>query len=203
MTDVKLVRFAAVLVVLSGYVFVFRAGEARVGARVAGNAAIAEQLRDGDRILRSRGALEQERARLRDRLRSAGPTSDRSVLVARFLRDAASTASVHRTAITAVAASGPQTSAAPATDGATHSGGAEPFDVIPLDMTVEGRYADVLATVRALSAGGVLASVDIASLARKDAGAPNGELTASLHVGLERSVPMVHTELTDANARPR
>ena len=40
MTDTKIVRFAAVLVVLAGYVFVFRAGEERIGDRLAQNAQV-------------------------------------------------------------------------------------------------------------------------------------------------------------------
>ena len=190
MTDVKLVRFIAVLVVLAGYVLLFRAGEARIGDRVAANALIAEQLRDGERTLASRAALERERARLRNGLRSADARADRSALVARFVRDAASTASAHRTAITAIAASGTQQPVAGA------------FDPIGLDVTVEGRYADVLATVRALSEGRVLATVDVTSLARKNAAAEDGVLTAALRVVLERIAPEPAAEHPDAQPRP-
>jgi Tfp pilus assembly protein PilO len=221
MTDAKLVRFSAVLIVLAGYAFVFRAGEARLDARIGENARIAEQLRDGERTLASRTALNAGRTRLRDRLRSAGTAMDRSTLVARFLRDAARIASEHHAAITTITASGPATVStsgasvmvpgSAAGTGMQRTAGAaaertpsfradEPFEEIPLEMTVEGRYADVLATIRALPSGRILASVDVTSLARKSAASADGTLTASLRVVLERIVPA--TETADAPPRP-
>lgn len=198
MSDAKLVRFGAVLIVLAGYAFVFRAGEARLGDRIAENARVAEQLRDGERTLAARAALVAGRARLREQIRSAEVAADRSALVARFLRDAARIASEHHAAITTIAASGP----AGAIAGQTASVRAgDPFDEIPLEMTVEGRYADVLATIRALPAGHVLASVDVTSLARKSAATADGTLTASLRVVLERIAPAPATET--AGALPR
>ncbi|MEA2690411.1 MAG: hypothetical protein QOD51_3018, partial [Candidatus Eremiobacteraeota bacterium] len=100
MTDGKVVRFAAVLVVLAGYAFVFRSGEARVNAGIAANANVAEGLRDGERTLQSREAFVRERARLRERLHRADFALDRSALVARFVRDAAAIAAQHGCAIT-------------------------------------------------------------------------------------------------------
>lgn len=197
MTDAKLIRFAAVLTVLAGYAFVFRAGEARIGAMAAGNVRIAEQVRDDERTMASRPTLAADRARLRRRLRSAELAADRSALVARFVRDAAALAVQRRTAITTITA-GTATSAGGAAGSAGNAAQTTPrppladvaFDDIPLDVTVEGRYADVLATIRALSTGRVLASVDVTSLARKSASSPDATLTASLRVVLQRVVPM-------------
>jgi hypothetical protein len=195
MTDAKLIRFSAVLIVLAGYAFVFRAGEGRLDGRIAENARIADQLRDGERTLASRTALIAVRARLREQLRSANVAADRSALVARFLRDAARIAADHHAAITTIAAG----SAAPAIAEPTPSlRTADPFEEIPFEMTVEGRYADVLATVRALPAGRVLASVDVTSLARKSAASADGTVTASLRVVLQRIVPIPATETAGA-----
>ena len=199
MTDLKVVRFAAVAVVLAAYVFVFRTGEARIVQRLDENARIVERVRAGERTLASRPRAEAERTRLRGRLRAVELDSDRSTLVARFLRDAAHIAAVHHATIpTITAVSGSQNTIAAAPLAAT--GAASPgttsanevselFEAIPLELTVEGRYADVLATMRALSRSRVLAGVDVASLARKHADGADTTLTAALHVVLERLAP--------------
>lgn len=198
MTDAKLVRFAAVAVVLAAYVFVFRAGETRIAERLDENARIAERVRAGGRTLASRGALETERERLRARLRAVDIGADRSALVARFLRDTARIAAAHHTAIPGIAATGTTVTASAAT------APVELLEPIPLELTVEGRYADVLATMRALSRADVLAGVDVASLARKHADGTDATLTAALHVALQRSAAAepAHPDATiDARAR--
>ena len=184
-----LVRFAAVFVALAGYLVVFHAGEHRLGARIGANAALAAQLRDASRILESRPALEAERARLRQRLREVDLDGDRSSLVARFVHAAARIALANRTTIPTIAASG--------SPGATDAGA--PFETIPLELAVEGRYVDVLATIRALSSSRVLASVDVVSLARKNTDAGDATLVATLRVLLERLAPAVRSA---ARARP-
>ena len=197
MTDAKVVRFAAVLVVLAGYLFVFRSGEERIGAQAADNARAAERLAAGERALAARPTLERERAHLRTQLRLADLAAGRGELVARYVRDAAALARARRCAIVAIAASG-QT-AAPAA--AAIAPPADPFETIALETTVEGRYADVLSTIRALSAGRVLATVEVASIARKNVHAPDPTVSAVLHVALERLPPSPSVELAGARAR--
>ncbi len=184
MTDAKLLRFAAVVVVLAGYVFVFRGGEGRITERLDENARIAERVRTSELALAARARFEADRTRLLGRLRAVELDAGRSALVARFLRDAARIAAAHHAAIPTITAAGVATpvSVAPS---ATN----DPLESIPLEITVEGRYADVLATMRALSRSRVLAAVDVASLARKHADGPDATLTATLHVALERLVP--------------
>jgi Tfp pilus assembly protein PilO len=184
MTDAKLLRFAAVVVVLAAYVFVFRAGETRIAERLDENARIVENARAGERTLASRPRLERRRIHLRDRLRAVALDDARSTLVARFLRDAARVAAAHHVTIPTITATGPQNALA-----AVPSEPADSLEAIPLEITVEGRYADVLATMRALSASRVLAAVDVASLARKHADGADATLTAALHVVLERIAP--------------
>ena len=184
MTDAKLVRFAAVVVVLAAYVFVFRAGEARIAQRIDGNARIGERVRAGERKLLSRRHFEDERTRLHRELRSVELDAGRSALVARFLRDAARIAAEHHATIptiTATSAAGAGMTAPSAAYG--------PFETITFELAVEGRYADVLATMRALSRTRVLAAIELASLARKHAGGDDATLTAALHVALERLAP--------------
>jgi hypothetical protein len=194
MTDVKLVRFAAVLVLLAGYAFVFRSGEARIAAQAAQNARSAERIVAGERSLASREALERERALLRGQLRLPDLARGRGDLVARFVRDAASVARARRCAIVAIAAGGPQTTVQPrAAD--------DPFEAIVLETTIEGRYADVLGTVGALSASHVLAAIDIASIARKNANAPDPTVSAVLHVAIERLAATRTMDAPGARAR--
>jgi hypothetical protein len=186
MTDVKLVRFGAVVVVLAAYVFVFRGGESRIAQRLDDNAQIAERVRAAERTLAARPRFEADRRRLHGELHAVELDAGRSALVARFLRDAARIAAAHHAAIptiTAINTAGPP--------GAAPNGPNELLDAIPLELTVEGRYADVLATMRELSRSRVLAAVDIASLARKHADGADATLTAALHVALERLVPDV------------
>lgn len=81
----------------------------------------------------------------------------------RFLREAAAAASSSHAAVTAVVAAGD-----PRANGEQ------------LDLTLEGRYADVLSAVRALSRTPVPATVAIASLERKSSA--NGSVTVSASV---------------------
>lgn len=184
MTEPKLLRFAAVLIVLAAYVFVFRAGEARIAERLDENARTVERERAGERTLAARPGLERRRARLHAQLHAVDLDAARSTLVARFLRDAARVAAAHHATIAAITAGGTQSAVA-----AAPRDSADPLEAIPLEITVEGRYAGVLATMRALSALRVLADVDVASLARKHADGTDATLTATLHVGLERIAP--------------
>jgi Tfp pilus assembly protein PilO len=184
MTDAKLVRFAAVIIVLASYVFVFRTGEGRIAARLDENARIAERVRAGDRTLAARPRLEANRTRLRGRLRTVELDAGRSALVARFLHDAARIAAAHHAAIPTITATGTASAVT-----AAPNAPADPLESIPLEITVEGHYGDVLATVRALSRSRVLAAVDVASLARKHADGTDATLTAALHVALERRAP--------------
>ena len=190
MTDVKLLRFASVVVVLAAYVFVFRAGEARIIARQDENARIAERVRAGERALAARGRVEALRTRLRENLRAVELEAARSALIARFLGDAARIAAAHHASIPTISAAGPQNVAtATPSEPLRASDVPEPLEMIPFEITVEGRYADVLATMRALSRSRVLTAVDVASLARKHADGPDPTLSAAPHVALHRRAP--------------
>ncbi len=207
--DAKAVTFAAVLVLLSGCIFVFRADEARIRERIADDRSTLAQLASAERTLRARPALERERGALHARLRKVDLDGDRTAIAARFVRDGASIAARHHTTIAAIAAVGPASGAtaasAPAAGSAPQRAGgqappaADAFEPIPLDVTVEGRYADVLATIAALSAARVPTVVDVASLARKQAGSPDATVSAQLHVVIQHLIP---PPPADAATRP-
>lgn len=184
-------RFAAVIVVLAAYLLVFRGGETRIAERLDDNARIGERVRAGERTLASRPRVEAERRRLRGELRTVDLDAPRSALVARFLRDAARIAAAHHAAIPTITATATAVAATLPPNAATLASNApiDPLETIPLEVTVEGRYADLLATMRALSRSRVLAAVEVASLARKHADGPDVTLTAALHVALQRIAP--------------
>lgn len=203
--DANAVTFAAVLVLLTGCVFVFRGDEVRIGERIVADRRILAQLASAERTLHARAGLERERDGLRARLRTVDLDGDRTAVAARFVRDAAGIAARHHTTIASIAAVGPASAsaqgpgtsvvpAAPSPSGATGVPGvagapADTFEALPLDLTVEGRYADVLATIGALSADRVPTVVDVASLARKQVGSPDPTVSAQVHVTIERLAP--------------
>lgn len=185
--------FAAFVVVLGGYVLAFRIVAVRIDERLDQITRSAERVRADERVVAERPRLEVEQAQLRARLSRVALDDDATRLVSRFVHDAARVAERHRTKVTAIAA------AAAAAIAASNSGSigvssspsasalpADRFQAIPLEVTLEGRYIDLLAALRELSATRVLASVELVSLVRKNIDAPDATLTAALHVALER-----------------
>ena len=165
-------RLAALLIVLGGFFFVFRADQHRLAAQRTENAHIARQIHADDAILATAGTLATQTRALRARLARHALDVDDTTAVAAFLREAARVAARRRTTIAAIGAAGRGRAGA----------GAAGFDGVPLDLTVEGRYADVLATLGELSSGRVLAAVDLSSLARKNAASNDATLSAAVHV---------------------
>ncbi len=184
-TGVNVLWLASVLIVLSSYAFVFRNGEGRIAERRAEEVRNLARIAADERALAERPQLEAEQHRLQVATRQVDLGLDTTHLVARFVNDAARAAAQHHVSIVAIAAAGTAPSSADAT--------------VALDCTAEGRYADVLATLRALSSTRVLASVDLTSLARRNAGAADATISAALHVVLER---LGSPTLPDAHARP-
>lgn len=180
MSDGRLIWFGAALVLLAGYACVFRVDEGRIEDRIGENATILSRLAADEERIRRRPQLEIERARLRDQLRAVDLRTDRTRVVADFLRGAARIAAQHRTTVVAVAADAGATSPEPA-----HP----PFDRIPLELTIEGRYDDLLATIRDLSASPVLARIEVASLTRKQADRSRTTLTSAVRVVIEHLTP--------------
>jgi hypothetical protein len=189
MSAAQLLRFAAVLVALGGYVVVFRAGEERIAAQTAANAETAGRLVAAGRVLAARAGVERGRARLEGVGRSTGGEGPGETPIADISPDAAAIAAARRTKVTAVTAN----AAPPANCGPSarvpERGPCETasFRTTAFDVAIEGAYADVLATVRALPAvSHGLASVEIVSLVRKSAALSGTTLTASLGVVLHR-----------------
>ncbi|HTD35202.1 MAG TPA: hypothetical protein VK665_16170, partial [Candidatus Elarobacter sp.] len=147
MTLAKPIRFAAVLVVLAGYLIVVREGERRIGERLAANAELAERLASDHRLLAMRPGLDRERTRLRSSLRTAEMHAERGAVVSSFLRDAASIAAARGTKVTSVTANGaPPAAPVPAAGTPNTETPNAPLETVAFELAVEGRYADILAT---------------------------------------------------------
>jgi hypothetical protein len=175
----RLALFAAVLVLLAGYLAIFRPAEAAIADRYA-------QLDDGrvalDRRLGAarRAAERHDEARaLAAWIRRAGLRDARSAIVDRFLRELAATAQAEGVAVRGVGTEVMRT--LPAANAA-----AVVFDELPLTVSLDGSYAQVLRVVRDLDRGPVAARVGVDALtgAGRDPRAP--ALRATLHVTLLR-----------------
>ena len=101
----------------------------------------------------------------------------RSSAASAFLSDAARAAAARRTTITLLAAESPRTAAAGAT--------------VPFTLGLEGRYADVLATIRSFSTLRVAASLVLTALTRSTASAGEPTISATLRVDCSRAMPML------------
>ena len=172
----RLLRFGAVLVVLAGYVLIFRLDEDRIALRGAENATTLERIAAIDRTIASRPVLEHERRRLHAAMPTMLVRADRTELVARFVHDAARISTLDRTAIASIAA-------AATPPGPTPTGSAEST---PLDLSVHGRFADVLKTVRDLAGSRVPVSIDLTSLNRSNGDGDDATVVAGVHIVLER-----------------
>jgi hypothetical protein len=181
--------FAAVLTLIVGAFGVVILGERRIADQMATNDGLAAQLATDSAIVSSRGALLVELSGFRVRLRQLGAVGRPTPAVARFVHDAARVAQQHHTTISSIAA--------PASAG-TARGRTEPYDALPLAVTVEGRYADVLAVTRALSGLPVPAEIDLLSVVRT--ARPGAvSVAAALRVVLQRTG---FTAISDVGGRP-
>ena len=183
LTTARALWGGATLVLFGGTFGVVTLGERSIAEQTATNDGLAAQLAANAVTVRSRGSLLSERARLHADLRRL--TGDSTPIVARFVRDAARVAQEHHTTIASIAA--PGSPAAP-------KDRFEPLDAIPLAVTVEGRYADVLAVTRALSALPVPAEVDVLAVVRTTQPGPI-TVSAALHVVLRRVGPTATSDV--------
>lgn len=169
--------FVAALIVPAAFFSLFRVEELRIDAALRQNAQRTDAFARDRAFVQSAPAFERERAALEASLRTVALDAPPTRLVALFIRDAARAAARHHTTVASIAAA-----AAPAA--------APPFEAVALDLTLEGRYADLLATLRELTRSNALAAVDVSAFGRKDA-ATGGLLVASVHVVLNRLAPTV------------
>jgi hypothetical protein len=147
------------------------------------------QLDDGRTILersltltRQIPALAAERSALEAQLAHVHVRDRRAATIERFLRTVAGVAHRDGVAVESVAADARQ--AAPPTAGQTR---ATPFDELAFDVSLRGRYGDVIRAVRELNAGDVATRINLATLGAADRRSGAGpQLNAAFHVHLLR-----------------
>jgi hypothetical protein len=185
----KLLWFACVLVTVAGYSLVYHPYEDAIADAAASRESVTRAIDENLALLGRREVLAGAGNKLERSLRTLDLSDDPRILVALYVRDAARIASEHHVRITALATlATPREPVAPsAVDVPT-----PPFARTPLDLTLEGTYGDLLATIRTLSRARVLANVDLASLELADTpqAAPMHHLDAHLHIELESLLQM-------------
>jgi hypothetical protein len=174
--------FAALLIVIAGYALVFRPLEALVGERYVqidtARAALERSLTMAGRI----PALERERIGLETQLRRVHLGDRRAATVDRFLRVVAGISTRDDVAVESVAAG-----FRPPPAVAAGVAQAPLLEELPLDVTLRGRYRDVIRAARDLNDADAAARITLASLGNADR--RHGvlpQLNAAFHVTLLR-----------------
>lgn len=164
------IAFVSVLV-LTACIFVFGASERRIAEETAANDLAAAALRADEAALAARAGVDARAARLRELLAATERTSRRTSPASTFLSDAVRAAAKRRTTITLLAADAPRT--------------ATPASTVPFTLGLEGRYADVLATIRSFSTLRIPASLALTALTRSNVTAGERTIAATLRVELQ------------------
>jgi hypothetical protein len=169
----------AVLAALAASAVLVQACEQRIAERFDGNAQLRAAIAADVAAAAERAALSAQRNRLSRELGPVLSAQDATSRSAAFVREAAAIALGHHTRVTAVV-SAERTSAVVLRP----SSADDPKRGLAYEVTLEGRYADVLATLRALSQARFPAAIEIASLTRKNPNALDATLIAAFHVNL-------------------
>jgi hypothetical protein len=188
--------FAAVLIALGGYLFVFRPLEATVAQRYADLDAGRTTLERELALARRIPALTRERAVLDAQLGRVHLRAPRSAAVERFLRTIADVAARDGVAVERVASD-----ASPMPGLVASARAPAPlFDELGLDVALRGGYADLIRAVRELNGGDAARRINLTSLGNADRRpGVRPQLDADFHVFLLREAD----ESTTTDARPR
>lgn len=174
--------FAALLVLIGGYALIVRPLETSMAERYA-ELDVARATVERDLVLNRRiPSLERERAALEEQLRRQHVADGAATVSARFLHAVAAVSGRDGVAVESVAAAVRQTVPA-----ATHAAPAGSLEDVPLDLTLRGRYGDVISAVRDLIGSEIPAGLTLATLsgaARRPGEPPL--LNAAFHVTLWR-----------------
>ncbi len=177
----RLALFGAVLILLGGYLFVFRPGETSIAQRYGqlddGRVLLARRLTDA----RRESELRHEAHALSAWLTNVGLRADRTTIVDRFLRELARAGMNDRVRITAVTAD----NAGPEAERTIHKSVA--FDEIPMTVSLRGTYRNVLRLVHDLNRTSMAARIGFDSMGNADrTTAHDPDLRATVRVTLLR-----------------
>jgi hypothetical protein len=187
--------FMAVLIVLGGYLLVFRPLEATIAEGYVQLDAARTTLERSLALARRIPALTAERSTLEAQLGHVHVRDRRAVTIERFLRAVAGVARRDDVAVENISADVRQAPLPVAEHPPTPL-----FDELAFDVSLRGRYGDVIRAVRELNAGDVAARINLASLGaadRRPGAVP--QLNAAFHVHVLREAD----DSTNHNARPR
>ena len=187
--------FAAFIIVVIGYAFVFRPLETNAGDLYAQIDAARATLDRSTAMGRRIPALEAERSALAAQLSRLHPGERRAATVDRFLRTVAVVAARDGVAVEGIAAGVGQVPLA--TSAASVP---PPIEQIPFDLTLRGPYGDVIHAVRDLNDRDGAIHIGVASLSNAEhrpGGSP--QLNAAFHILLVREAQ----ESPQHDVRPR
>lgn len=181
--DVVLAWSFAAMILVGGFVLSSHWFEASRAALAATAEAAALEISANENVLRTKQKLVHEQRTLDEILSRVELSGDTPSTVAHFLRDLDRTARSRGIRLVSIVSGGAGRDAATsvhvapaptptmvpgsaATSSLVSAVGADPFDAIPLDMVVEGRFADVIGLVRSLAAGSTLVTIEVRSIIR-------------------------------------
>lgn len=171
----------ALALVLASYILIFRPLEAAVAQRYAAIDAARATLARRNLLAADIPGLERERRRREEQVRRLHTGEHRAAVVERFLRTIAGVSARDAVAVETVAA----TPAQPPPPGRSTS--PPILEAVPLDITLRGRYGDVIRAARDLNSADAAARITLATLGNAQA-KPGGRplLNAAFHVNLLR-----------------
>jgi len=173
---------AALLAALAGSLVVVRIAEPRLDERRAANEHLRIAIDEAVTAAAERAATAAAVERLHHDLAPELVARDGTARTAGFVRDTARFAARHRTRVAAIVP------AARVLRPGVPASAAAALPEPAYDLTLEGRYVDLLATLRALAALRPPSNVDLIALTRKNPNAPDATLIASLRVNLARFI---------------
>jgi len=171
----------AALAAFAGSLLVVGAAEHRLDDQFEANGRLRAAIDDARAAVAQRAASGAKLERLRSDLGRALWIRDATARSATFVRDAAQIALHHGTHVASIVAAARIERLTPQS-GATAAGPRE----TAYDVTLEGRYVDVLATLRAFAQLRPPAAIELTGLSRKNPNAPDPTLIAALRVSLGR-----------------
>jgi hypothetical protein len=201
--DLAVLWLACAVALAAGAYATFGALGSAIDAQQRRTGAVADTVLSNARLSAQMPQFERDEQTAQRRLRALALDADRPTTVARFLHAATRAAADARVTLDEVDERA--TAQAPSA--------AIGFDSIPLDVTLSGKYPDLLAAIRALARAPVSMKIEVAALERNTlpaGGAVPAPLTARLHIVLQRladpggaapSIPSAFQEYA-TNARP-
>jgi hypothetical protein len=177
------IAIGAALIALAACAALWQTAESQRAARLDDAARATAKIEAAAAVVAQRTTLEVQRARLRASLGSVLLHVDATARVASFVRDVAHISMRHRTTIAAIV---PQVTPGAATIAAgARVAPTTPQEAFTFEVTVEGAYIDVLATVGDLASLTYPAGVSLTSIARTNPHAAEATVSAAIRVTLD------------------